>query len=133
MRAAARPPNGPLEAPPASFGPFPLLARRLSTVIIHAASKAYNAVRGRSHKPHTDWAYQGMPEFVRWLPDRRVVFVGNSSYAVMDLRAAFGRAVPGSTGCVWMPISVSQPLRAPFLNPVYNVSVLGRRGNSSRS
>ena len=72
--------------------PVPWLGgvRALPVLSILAPSEAYNAVRGRPHKRLTDWARQGMLQLVRWLPDRRVVFVGDSSFAVIDLLAAVG-------------------------------------------
>jgi hypothetical protein len=70
--------------------PVPWLGgiRALPVLSILAPSKGYNTARGRSHKRLTDWARQGMLQLVRWLPDRRVVFVGDSSFAVIELLAA---------------------------------------------
>ncbi len=72
--------------------PVPWLGgiRALPVLSILAPSEAYNAALGRPHKRLTDWARQGMLQLVRWLPDRRVVFVGDSSFAVIDLLAAVG-------------------------------------------
>ena len=39
----------------------------------------------RRHKKLTDWARQALLQVARWLPDRRVVAVADSSYAVIDL------------------------------------------------
>jgi hypothetical protein len=69
--------------------PVPWLGgiRALPVLSILAPSEGYNAARGRSHKRLTDWARQGMRQLVRWLPDRHVVFVGDSSFAVIELLA----------------------------------------------
>src|ERR1051325_3916419 len=40
---------------------------------------------GRCHKKLTDWARQALLQVARWLPDRRIVAVADSSYAVIDL------------------------------------------------
>ena len=41
--------------------------------------------RGLRHKKLTDWARQGMLQTIRWLPDRKVIFVGDSSFGTHDL------------------------------------------------
>ena len=40
---------------------------------------------GLRHKKLTDWARQGMLQTIRWLPDRKVIFVGDSSFGTHDL------------------------------------------------
>jgi hypothetical protein len=39
----------------------------------------------RAHKKLTDWMRQGLLQLRRWLPDRRLVFVADSSYATLEL------------------------------------------------
>ncbi|WP_352903114.1 transposase [Mesorhizobium sp. M1340] len=53
-----------------------------------APSERCNRRRGKPHKRPTDWAGQGILQTCRWLPDRRVVFVGDNGFAVLDLLAA---------------------------------------------
>ena len=54
-----------------------------------AAEKA-----GRRHKKLTDWARQALLQVCRWLPERAIVVVADSGYAVIELGLALlGRAV----------------------------------------
>lgn len=39
----------------------------------------------RAHKKLTDWMRQGLLQLRRWLPDRTIIFVGDTSYAVLEL------------------------------------------------
>ena len=50
-----------------------------------APSERYASKRGLRHKKLTDWAGQGMLQTIRWLPDRKVIFVGDSSFGTHDL------------------------------------------------
>jgi hypothetical protein len=50
-----------------------------------APSERYHQQRGSAHKKLTDWARQMLLQVKRWLPDRPVVAVGDSSYAAIDL------------------------------------------------
>ena len=50
-----------------------------------APSERYASKRGLRHKKLTDWARQGMLQTIRWLPDRKVIFVGDSSFGTHDL------------------------------------------------
>jgi hypothetical protein len=53
-----------------------------------APSERYAQQRGRRHKPITLWARQLVRQVHRWLPDRPLVLVADSSYAALDLLAA---------------------------------------------
>ena len=50
-----------------------------------APSERYYRQRGRRHKKLTDWARQMILQLRRWLPQRPLVLVGDSGYAVLDL------------------------------------------------
>ena len=50
-----------------------------------APSERYASERGLRHKKLTNWARQGMLQTIRWLPDRKVIFVGDSSFGTHDL------------------------------------------------
>lgn len=50
-----------------------------------APSERYYAEKPRTHKKLTDWARQLLLQVKRWVGDRQVVAVGDSSYAVIDL------------------------------------------------
>jgi hypothetical protein len=49
-----------------------------------AASERYYKQRGRQPKKITDWARQLVYQVRRWLPNRRLIFVADSSYAALD-------------------------------------------------
>ncbi|MEM6782345.1 MAG: hypothetical protein AAF624_01235 [Bacteroidota bacterium] len=51
-------------------------------------SERYHHERGLRHKRLTDWARQGLLQLRRWLPERRIVAVCDSSFAALDLLAA---------------------------------------------
>jgi hypothetical protein len=72
------------------LAPIPWAKRvwALPFLSILAPSQRYHAERGRRHKTLTDWARQAILCVCRWLPRHRVVFVGDSSFAVLELLAA---------------------------------------------
>lgn len=49
-----------------------------------APSERYYEQRGRRPKKLTDWARQLVYQVRRWLPERRLIFVGDSTYAALD-------------------------------------------------
>jgi hypothetical protein len=49
-----------------------------------APSERYYEQRGRQTKTLTDWARQLVYQIRRWLPNRRLIFVADSSYAALD-------------------------------------------------
>ena len=57
----------------------------LPVLTVLAPSARYHRQRGRRHKKLTDWARQMILQLRRWLPQRPLVLVGDSSYAVLDL------------------------------------------------
>ncbi len=50
-----------------------------------APSERYHLKMGKAHKKITDWARQMILQLRRWLPDRSIVVVADSSYAALDL------------------------------------------------
>jgi DDE superfamily endonuclease len=54
----------------------------LPVLTVLAPSERANAKAGRRHKLLTDLARQGMLQLCRWLPGRRIVFVGDASFAI---------------------------------------------------
>ena len=50
-----------------------------------APSERYASKRGLKHKKLTDWARQGMLQTIPWLPKRKVIFVGDSSFGTHEL------------------------------------------------
>ena len=75
--------------------PIPWARRRwaLPFLTILAPSQRANAERGRRHKPLTRWAIQAILQIRRWLPDRAITIVGDSSFASLELIAAVRRYV----------------------------------------
>jgi hypothetical protein len=52
-----------------------------------APAERYAQQRGRRHKPITVWARQLLRQVHRWLPERQLVLVADSTYAALDLLA----------------------------------------------
>jgi len=67
--------------------PIPWTGRvwALPFLTVLAPSEHYAQQYRRRHKKLTDWARQVLLQVARWLPDRRIVAVADSSYAVIDL------------------------------------------------
>jgi len=59
----------------------------LPFLTVLAPSERYHQERGVQHKKLTDWARQLIRQVRRWLPDRTLVVVVDSSYAVLELLA----------------------------------------------
>jgi hypothetical protein len=53
-----------------------------------APSKRFCLTHNQRHKKLTDWTRQVALQARRWLPKRKIVLVGDSSFAVLDLLAA---------------------------------------------
>ena len=60
----------------------------LPIMTVLAPSERYYETRGRKPKTLTERALQMIKQLRRWLPKRRLVMVGDSSYAALDLLAA---------------------------------------------
>ena len=43
-------------------------------------TNGYAQTQGRRHKKLTDWSRQALLQTARWLPDRRIVAVADSSF-----------------------------------------------------
>ena len=56
-----------------------------------APSERFAREQGRRHKKLTDWARQLLVLVARWLPERRLIAVADSSYAAIELLAAVRR------------------------------------------
>lgn len=84
----------------------------LPFLTILAPSERYHQERGRRHKKLTDWGRQALMQVRRWLPDRPLVVVVDSSYAVLALLDRCTRLA--------LPITVVTRLRldAALYNPV---------------
>jgi hypothetical protein len=75
--------------------PVPWTRRRwaLPFLTVLAPSERWSQQHGRRHKKLTDWARQAILQAKRWLPDRRIIVVGDQSFAALDLIAAVRRHV----------------------------------------
>lgn len=60
----------------------------LPFLTVLAPSERYYKERGKRHKKVTDWARQMMLQLSRWLPNRLIIIVADSTYAVIELLAA---------------------------------------------
>jgi hypothetical protein len=63
----------------------------LPFLTVLAPSERYHQERGIRHKKLTDWARQMLLLVRRWLPERQLVVVADTSYAVLDLLARCAR------------------------------------------
>lgn len=74
------------------LAPIPWAKRvwALPFLTVLAPSERYHQERGVRHKKLTDWARQMIAQVRRWLPDRVVVVVADSTYAVLELLSACG-------------------------------------------
>jgi hypothetical protein len=75
--------------------PVPFAGRRwaLPFLTVLAPSARWSEGQGKRHKALTDWARQAILQSKRWLADRRVVIVADSSFAALELIAAVRRHV----------------------------------------
>ena len=72
------------------LAPIPWAQRiwALPFLTVLAPSERYHQERAMAHKKLTDWARQMITQVQRWLPNRAIVVVADSSYAVLELLAA---------------------------------------------
>lgn len=59
----------------------------LPFLTVLAPSERYHQERGQRHKTLSDWGRQMIRQLRRWLPDRALVVVADSTYAVLELLA----------------------------------------------
>jgi len=57
----------------------------LPFLTVLAPSKAYNESQNKRHKTTVDWACQMIKQVRRWLPNHRIVIVGDGAYAAVKL------------------------------------------------
>jgi hypothetical protein len=79
------------------LAPIPWAKRTwaLPFLTVLAPSERYHQERKMRHKKLTDWARQMIMQVRRWLPERAIVVVADSSYAAIELlAAAVGLPVP---------------------------------------
>ncbi len=81
------------------LAPIPWAGRvwALPFLTVLAPSERYATERGKRHKKLTDWARQMVLQVRRWLPDRPLVLVADSSYAVLVLLARCAQLTPSVT------------------------------------
>jgi hypothetical protein len=65
----------------------------LPFLTVLAPSERYANQRQSRHKKLTDWGRQVLLQTARWLPERRIIAVADSSYAVIDLLNAVRRQI----------------------------------------
>jgi integrase-like protein len=58
----------------------------LPFLTVLAPSEQWSIQRRRRHKKLTDWARQALLQTARWLPGRRVIAVGDSSFSAIGQR-----------------------------------------------
>lgn len=67
--------------------PWAMRVWALPFLTVLAPSERYHQEHGRRHKTLTDWGRQMIRQVHRWVPERAVVVVADSTYAVLDLLA----------------------------------------------
>jgi hypothetical protein len=92
------------------LAPVPWAGRikALPVLTLLAPSERADAKAGRRHKLLTDWARQGMLQ--PWLPGRRIIFVGDASFAVIPCSRS-GPDPGGARDADQPPPPRRQPLR----------------------
>src|SRR5438093_2432084 len=102
------------------LAPIPWAKRvwALPFLTVLAPSERYHQERGQPHKKLTDWARQKITQLRRWLPDRTLVVVADSSYAVLELLAS----------CVGMPTPVTMITRLRLDAALYDPASPRERG-----
>ncbi len=75
--------------------PIPWAQRRwaLPFLTVLAPAQRWSDEHGRRHKTVVTWAKQAILQVKRWLPDRRIIIVGDAGFAALDLIAAVRRYV----------------------------------------
>lgn len=63
----------------------------LPFLTVLAPSQRYHQQQGRRHKRLSDWARQMLTQVRRWLPNRAIVLVADSSFAVLELLDSLGK------------------------------------------
>ena len=67
-----------------TYVPFAQRVWALPFMTLLAPSERFYGKR-RTHKKLTDWMRQALLQLRRWLPDRKIIFVGDTGYAVLEL------------------------------------------------
>ncbi|HJU15971.1 MAG TPA: transposase [Stellaceae bacterium] len=75
------------------LAPIPWAGRvwALPFLTVLAPSERYAGECGRRHKKLTDWARQMVLQARRWMPERELVMVADSTFAALELLAALAR------------------------------------------
>ena len=89
----------------------------LPCLTVLAPSERYHQQRGKRHKTLPDHARQLIKQLRRWLPERALVVVADSTYAVIEVLAACGRLAQPVTmvtrlrldAALYDPVSVRTP------------------------
>jgi DDE superfamily endonuclease len=102
------------------LSPIPWAKRvwALPFLSVLAPSERYHAERGQRHKKLTDWARQMIVQLRRWLPNRALIVVADSTYAVLELLSA----------CVGLPTPVTMITRLRLDAALYDPSPPRERG-----
>ncbi len=65
----------------------------LPFLTVLAPSERWSMEHGRRHKRLTDWARQVLLQTARWLPERRVIAVADSSFSAIELLRDVGQSL----------------------------------------
>ena len=73
--------------------------KTLPFLSLPAPSERYASKRGLRHKKLTDRARQGMLQIVRWFPNRKIIFVGDSGFGTHALANRISRRATKISRC----------------------------------
>ncbi len=95
------------------LAPIPWAGRiwALPFLTVLAPSERYYAGKKRKHKKLTEWAWQMVLQVRRWLPNRQLVLIGDSSFAVIQL--LFGLSQLKNPVCAIMRFRMDAALYEP--------------------
>ena len=106
------------------LAPIPWVGRvwALPFLTVLAPSERYHVTRGKRHKKVHEWGRQLIVQLRRWLPERSLVVVADSTYAVIELLDA----------CRRLPVPVTMVTRLRLDAALYDPAPLRRPGKVGR-
>lgn len=103
--------------------PFAQRVWALPFLTILAPSERYYEGKVRPHKKLTDWMRQALLQLRQWLPHRTLVFVADSSYAVIELLARMTQ----------LPVPITMVVRFRLDAALYEPALSRQPGQLGRS
>jgi len=89
----------------------------LPFLTVLAPSERYHLERGRRHKTLSEWGRQMIRQLRRWLPDRELIVVADSTYAALELLADAARLAQPVTVVTRLRLDAARYDPAPLREP----------------